>query len=199
MLHQDVDHARWVRVLYAVLPPRVDQLHAERPETFGSTQRVLQAIPCARIPEALRAPARELLGSAGGRWQTEDPSSPVPWIVRMLFKKVFPGWVSKPYPRTSYVDFDTALRTREDLASVVLSALDRLGRRAVVPWVDLGKIFRDHQRHRANHGNALVLLTSLEAVLQLEDAGVARPIVNSGKGRSGEGRGAEHSSVCQCE
>jgi hypothetical protein len=68
-------------------------------------------------------------------------------------------------PKTNYVDFDGDLRAATPLRALVEPALCALAQRDVVDWLDPLELWDLHQSRRANLGDALTLLASLELVL----------------------------------
>lgn len=63
-------------------------------------------------------------------------------------------------PRINYIDFNNSLRDRNDMKTLVQESIRDLKKRGLVDWLDLDSIWQDHQNRRANHGNALMLLTA---------------------------------------
>jgi len=68
----------------------------------------------------------------------------------------------RPSPGLNYADFDAELRRASPLAAVVEESLARLDDARAVPWLRPRELWMRHRRHRANLGDALVLLASLE-------------------------------------
>jgi len=85
---------------------------------------------------------------------------------RSLARRFFPGdpWV---HPTINYIDFDWALRNREDVRTLVYNNIQNLKRRGVVDWIDIDGIWDRHKRKQANHADALTLLASLEIILKV--------------------------------
>jgi hypothetical protein len=69
-------------------------------------------------------------------------------------------------PLINYVDFDRALREREDLKVTILDNIQDLSRRGFVDWLDINSLWKAHQRTEANHGYALIGLASTELFLK---------------------------------
>lgn len=90
------------------------------------------------------------------------------WInrVRRLAHQFLPG-VS--WPNVLYNDFDEGIRTSRDMREVVRGALNALERRQICDWVDFSGLWRRHELRLRNHGDALVVLASLELLLQARE------------------------------
>ncbi len=69
-------------------------------------------------------------------------------------------------PLVNYIDFDAALRKREDIKSIVYENLQDLKKRNIVPWINIDKLWKDHLNKRNNHSDALIVLASLEIHLK---------------------------------
>lgn len=74
------------------------------------------------------------------------------------------------YPHILYNDYNEAIRTSPDVRGIVLDALDGLRRRGDTPWLDIDAIIKRHMRRIKNHGDALIVLASLELVQQAGEA-----------------------------
>jgi len=74
-----------------------------------------------------------------------------------------------PHPRTKYIDYDTGLREKEYLKTLVHENIQDLKQRGVVDWIDIEAIWLRHQRKQANHADALTLLASLEINLKAQE------------------------------
>jgi hypothetical protein len=92
---------------------------------------------------------------------------------RKAVRRVFPAGARSVHPMANYLDFDRALREREDLKSVVRDSIQALKRRGVINWIDVSEIWNQHQRGAANHAGALLLLASLEIILQAREGAPA--------------------------
>ena len=71
--------------------------------------------------------------------------------------------------RANYIDFNHALRTRDDVQTLVRDALASLKRRDVIDWLDLEDLWRSHLDCRADVADALMLLTALDLHLEAAD------------------------------
>lgn len=88
--------------------------------------------------------------------------------VRKLLHQFAPRQVM--YPHIIYNDYNEAIRRSPDLRGIVLDALAALKRRGATPWVAFDELIARHMRRIRNHGDALILLTSLELVLQARES-----------------------------
>ncbi len=68
----------------------------------------------------------------------------------------------KPNPKINQIDIDWALRERNDVKKTIFENLEDLQKRGIVDWIDTFKIFDDHQKKKANYGDALKALALLE-------------------------------------
>ena len=74
--------------------------------------------------------------------------------------------------RANYIDFNHALRARDDVQALTRDALTSLKRRGVIDWLDLEGLWQKHLDRRANIADALMLLTALDLYLEVEEQGV---------------------------
>jgi len=72
-------------------------------------------------------------------------------------------------PHVLYNDYDQAIRSSPDVRRIVLESIQQLKRRGIVGWLDLDAIVRRHMRRIRNHGDALIILASLELVLRARE------------------------------
>jgi hypothetical protein len=63
-----------------------------------------------------------------------------------------------------YNDFNEGIRQSPDLRRIILDNASALKRRGIVDWVDIDALIQRHLRRRGNHGDALMVLASLELV-----------------------------------
>jgi len=73
------------------------------------------------------------------------------------------------YRMLQYLDFDDALRNREDYRLMVSENIHDLQGRKIINWLDIESIWKDHQNKSANYGVSLMLLTALEISLKVDD------------------------------
>jgi hypothetical protein len=140
------------------------------PDVHRTGERLMIRIGQTAFPELFSVPAKNRLGL--------ELTAPRPRValqkqinrLTKLLHQFFPA-VSHRY--VLYNDFDEAIRTSPDLVRIVRDCLDRLGRRGIVPWLDIEALWKRHQRRLRNHGDALVVLASLELNLRALEAGGA--------------------------
>ena len=122
-------------------------------------ERLYKRIVRAEFPELFSLPTKATYGL------TLDAPE---WMVRvrartMGRRPVIPG--RRPPPLVNYVDFSTALRRRGAIRELVREAIVDLAARDVVPWLDVLRLWRDHEKgtlRRYDGAIALTLLASLE-------------------------------------
>ncbi len=66
----------------------------------------------------------------------------------------------------NYIDFETAIRERNDLKKVIYSNLMDLKQRNILPWIDIEKLLKNHLNKAVDHSDALLVLASLEIHLK---------------------------------
>jgi hypothetical protein len=84
------------------------------------------------------------------------------------------GWGG--IPGINYIDFDRGLRERNDLKSVVYENIQDLKKRQIINWIDIDKIWLNHQRSIGNYADALTSLASLEINLKQSKASTSKNI-----------------------
>ncbi len=67
---------------------------------------------------------------------------------------------------TNYYNINDFIRRNAALRSIVPEMIGCLKQRNIVPWLDLDKITNDHMAGRADYGDALQVLASLELILK---------------------------------
>lgn len=70
---------------------------------------------------------------------------------------------------TNYLDFNYAIRNRNDLKHIVYENIMDLKNRKVVDWIDIDNIWSNHINKKYNHADALIVLTSLEIHLKARE------------------------------
>lgn len=92
----------------------------------------------------------------------------------VLYKKIinkFKGGVNKVYPvfidpKINYLDFDEAIRNKQDIKKIIYQSIMDLKQRKIVEWIDIDYIWKRHQNKQGNHADALIVLASLEIHLK---------------------------------
>lgn len=67
---------------------------------------------------------------------------------------------------TNYLDFNTEIRQKPDLRKVISENMLDLKARKIIDWIDLEQILNNHLSNKANHADALIVLSSLEIHLK---------------------------------
>lgn len=86
--------------------------------------------------------------------------------VRKLAHRFLPG---VNWPNHLYNDFHEAIRENPSLRTIVRENVRDLQRRGIVDFLDIDGIWRRHDWRLANHGDALIVLSSLELVLKARE------------------------------
>ena len=76
------------------------------------------------------------------------------------------------YRDVNYIDFNRAIRERDDYKKVVFESISDLKARKLIDWFDPEDIWKDHINKNADLGIALVLLTALEISLKSEELSI---------------------------
>jgi len=74
------------------------------------------------------------------------------------------------YPHVLYNDFNEGIRRSPDLRNIVLANIAALKRRKIVDFVDFDGLVKRHMSRLRNHGDALIVLASLELVLRAKES-----------------------------
>lgn len=74
----------------------------------------------------------------------------------------FPWFPWSPKQSMNYIDFDEAIRSREDYRTLVQNSLTNLSQRSIVDWIDIDSLWQTHQSRYRDLGYPLLLLTALE-------------------------------------
>ncbi len=62
----------------------------------------------------------------------------------------------------NYSDFNEDLRNNTSLKKLVYNNINDLKNRNIINWIDIDKIWQNHQSRKSNLHRTLMLLTSLE-------------------------------------
>lgn len=81
-------------------------------------------------------------------------------IVNKILSKINKKYIYKR--NINYLDFENAIREKEDLKKVIVENINDLDDRKIIDWINIKNILKDHLNENMNYGNALLLLTSLE-------------------------------------
>jgi hypothetical protein len=85
---------------------------------------------------------------------------------RKLIHQFFP---IVQYPYIMYNDFNEGIRNASDLRKIVRESIADLRKRDIVNWIDFDGIWRRHDLRVRNHGDALIVLASLEIILKARE------------------------------
>jgi asparagine synthetase B (glutamine-hydrolysing) len=69
-------------------------------------------------------------------------------------------------PSTLLIDYNSAFREREDYKSIIHESLIDLKKREIIDWLDIERLWKEHQLRQVNHTGALTALASLEFYLK---------------------------------
>ncbi|QKS72602.1 hypothetical protein FLK61_38980 [Paenalkalicoccus suaedae] len=84
-------------------------------------------------------------------------------IFKRIQNKVYQKLGSNPY--INYLDFDEAIRNRQDINQIVKDSVGDLKSRKIIE-IDPVSLFNKHMNRKAEHSDALLILTSLEIHLK---------------------------------
>lgn len=65
-------------------------------------------------------------------------------------------------PYINYLDFDEAIRDRDDINSIIHECITDLIKRKIVDWINVEKIYKKHMDKKGDFADALIVLASLE-------------------------------------
>ena len=77
--------------------------------------------------------------------------------------KMYPFFVN---PKTNYLDFNEALRNKQDVKNTIYNCIMDLKFRKVVSWIEIDEIWKNHQNKSGDFADALIVLASLEIHLK---------------------------------
>jgi PP-loop superfamily ATP-utilizing enzyme len=85
---------------------------------------------------------------------------------KALGYRLYPQLPFSLAPSTLLIDYNSAFREREDYKSIIYESLIDLKRRKIIYWLDIERLWKEHQLRQANHTGALTVLASLELYLK---------------------------------
>lgn len=138
------------------------------PNRFRVDEALMIATARYAFPRLFDLPTKNSLGFPLGTAPAVLRTMTLVNKVRKLLHQFAPRHVV--YPHIIYNDYNEAIRSSPDLKSIVLESIDALKRRNIAPWIPMDELLRRHMARLRNHGDALILLTSLELVLQARGA-----------------------------
>lgn len=136
------------------------------PNRYRFRQELMIEISRRTFPRLFNLPSRNRLG------HTFDSRDFVVkgtfWLnrVRKAVHQFFPRVNS---PNFQYSDFDEGVRSDSNLRRVVEESIENLRYRGICDWIDFDGIWRRHDRRIRNHGDALIVLASLELILKARE------------------------------
>jgi hypothetical protein len=131
------------------------------PNRFRLGQQLMIDIGRSAYPELFDSPSKNRLGH---NFRTPDA------IVRATFwlnraRKLAHQFIPRVnYPPIQYADFNESIRSNPHLRRIVRDSTEDLRVRGICDWVDFDGLWRKHDRRIRNHGDALIVLASLELI-----------------------------------
>ena len=77
--------------------------------------------------------------------------------------RIMPVFIDKGL---NYMDFNRAIRKRDDIKKIVYDNLMDLKRRKIIDWIDYETIWKRHMNKKGDHADVLLVLASLEIHLK---------------------------------
>ena len=135
------------------------------PRSDGRRQRVYRDMLLRTYPKLFSLPTTANAGLA----LQPSRSSKLLWYVRRGLRaarrRTLPS--GPDVWQANYLDLGHALRQRSDYRDLARGRLGSLVDRDVVPWLDIERLWNEHQGREANHALALTLLVSLDIHLDV--------------------------------
>ena len=136
------------------------------PNRFRLDQKLMFEIGRRAFPRLFNLPSKNRLGHT---FDTPDiVLTGTFWLnrIRKAGHQFFPGI---NWPNFQYNDFNEAIRSNPSLRQLVRESIDDLRGRGICDWVDFDGIWRRHDWRIRNHGDALIILASLELNLKAKE------------------------------
>jgi len=134
------------------------------PDAYRRNQRAYKKILQEAYPDLFSLPVKSNVGLPLDASPLRKHSKRVLEFLKRMGRRLgVPGLGVDP--RLNYIDVSAAIRSGS-LRSVVHENLVDLQKRDLISWVDIEEIWKEHQSGRADHANALDVLTSLEIHLK---------------------------------
>lgn len=137
------------------------------PNRFRLNERLMIDLARETFPKLFGLPSKHTLGLGLGAPHALLQVLSLANKARKLMHQFVPGLVG--YPHTLYNDYNEAIRHSPDVREIVTDAIAQLRERGVANWVDYDGIWRRHRLRLRNHGDALIVLASLELILQAQE------------------------------
>jgi hypothetical protein len=151
------------------LDPRWRSFILEVPRSLRVGKAVYKRILMKAFPDLMHLPEKGNYGLPADARLSRVRWAKRTYQLRHRAQEALPMLGIHPDPTANYLDFDHAIRHREDVRSLVRDALRSLRCRGVVDWVNMEVLWRRHVRGLANHADALMMLTALDLNLEAED------------------------------
>lgn len=71
--------------------------------------------------------------------------------------------------KVNYFDINDFIRNNKSMKEIIIESLRKLKGRNLVPWIDLDLLLNKHLFYKANYGDALQVLASLEIILSSKE------------------------------
>ncbi|MBN1598554.1 MAG: hypothetical protein JW894_09695 [Bacteroidales bacterium] len=96
-------------------------------------------------------------------------SSELRYFMRRLRYKLFSKTKAIRLKRTNYFDINDFIRNNESLRQIITESLAQLRGRDILPWLNPEDMLKKHMSGKADYGDALQVLASLEIILSSEN------------------------------
>lgn len=83
--------------------------------------------------------------------------------------RTMPEIISQINSNLNYLDFNNAIRERDDFKQLIKNNLYDLKQRDLANWLNLEDLWEKHQNKENNYAKALIILASLEIYLKVKD------------------------------
>jgi len=140
------------------------------PTKYRLGQKLMIDIGRAAFPKLFDLPSKNRLGH---RFDTPDVVVKATFWLNRVRKLTHQFLPSVNYPSIQYSDFNEGIRSNPNLRRIVWDSIEDLRRRGICDWVDIDRIWQRHDRRIRNHGDALIVLASLELIFKAREAETA--------------------------
>jgi len=138
------------------------------PNTYRQGQELMIDISRKAYPRLFNMPSKNRLGH---NFDTSDQIVSGTFWVNRVRKALHQFIPIVNWPNVQYNDFNEGIRGNPSLRDLVRRSIDDLRRRGMCDWIDFDLLWRRHDRRIRNHGDALIILASLELVTQANESG----------------------------
>lgn len=137
------------------------------PGSMRRDQRLFRAIGRRLFPELMALPIKRSYGLPmdAPAWKKKLASAGL--RTSRVLKRLSGRYPGPPHT-TNQMDWPHELRHHAELRALLENLLPSLEARGVLPWLDIGRYWREHQAGRRDHSSELLLLGSLELSLRHE-------------------------------